>query len=143
MRQKGVKTVVEISQEDLAALRAAISKTYNAYNIKPIKEELMKLSSPGGDIDIDSEPTPANEVRFITSVSVIDEDNAPSAIRIGVYDGVNNFWHKSTTATAAGETVTYTGQLVLGEIDKIRARLEGTTLGDDLYCYINGYKVSL
>lgn len=83
----------------------------------------------------------AGYVYVVTSISVQDITDAANQIKIGIYDGVTPFVYASGTNTVAGESVTFIGQLMCKETDKIFAELRSIGASDEIHLYVNGYKI--
>ena len=135
--------MVEIPPELLAKLENATIKVIKSYTVHPINDELMKPKAAAGAHNLDRAKVEVGRLEIITSIAAIDVNSSPTVVRLGVYDGNLEYWHKSKTSPTANETVLYTGMLTLGEGDRIRGRFEGVTLNDDLYVFINGYWINL
>lgn len=80
-------------------------------------------------------------VYIITSICVQDVTDAANQIKIGIYDGSTPFVYAGGTNTVAGEPVSFVGQLMCKETDKIFAELRSIGASDEIHMYINGYKI--
>ena len=80
-------------------------------------------------------------VYIITSICAQDLTDAANQIKLGVYDGATPFVYAGSTQTNIGDPVTYIGQLMCKETDKIFAEFRSIGASDDIHLYVNGYKI--
>jgi len=79
-------------------------------------------------------------IYVITSITGYESASTPQ-IKIGILDGATYYIFESATVAAAQNAVSYVGQLMCKETDRIFATFEGATAGDEAHLYINGYKI--
>ena len=117
-------------------------ETIRVNQFVPFNLHVVKLS--GSDTTSQYLYTDAFEqgyVYIVTAISVQDITDAANQIKIGVYDGVTPCVYTSATNTVAGESVTFIGQLMCKETDKIFAELRSIGASDEIHLYVNGYKI--
>jgi len=83
----------------------------------------------------------AGYVYIVTSICAQDITDSGNQIKIGIYDGVTPFVYAGSTQTAAGEPVSFVGQLMCKETDKIFAEFRSIGASDEIHLYVNGYKI--
>lgn len=138
------KMVIEKTREEYEkniSVLAAL-ETIRVNQFVPFNLHVQKLS--GSDTTSQYIYTDAFEpgyVYIITAINVQDITDAANQIKIGIYDGATPFVYTSGTNTVAGESVSFVGQLMCKETDKIFAELRSVGASDAIHMYVNGYKI--
>ena len=120
----------------------AALETIRVNQFVPFNLHVMKTS--GSDTTsqyLYTEQFEAGWVYIITSICVQDITDAANQIKIGIYDGVTPFVYAGGTNTIAGEPVSFVGQLMAKETDKIFAEFRSIGANDEIHMYVNGYKI--
>ena len=137
MAMENTKAEYENNLKVLAALETIRVNQFVPFNIHIQKSSGSDTTSQY----IYTKPFETGYVYVVTSICVQDITDSANQIKIGIYDGVTPFVFAGGTQTAAGEPVSYVGQLMCKETDKIFAELRSIGASDEIHMYINGYKI--
>lgn len=80
-------------------------------------------------------------VYIITSITAIDKTDAAHQILLGVKDGATHFVYESGTVAAVRDSISYVGQLMCKETDRIFAEFRSIGADDEIHLFCNGYKI--
>jgi len=80
-------------------------------------------------------------IYIVTAITGIDVTDAAHQVRIGVTDGTTDLVFRSATVANAGDSVEFSGQLMLKETDKVYVEFRGAGASDVIRANMNGYKI--
>jgi len=137
MAEQISKEEYEKNVQTLAALETIRVNQFVPFNLHVMKTSGSDTTSQYLYTDVFE----AGYVYVVTSISAQDLTDAANQIKLGIYDGVTPFVYASGTNTIAGESVSFVGQLMCKETDKIFAELRSIGASDEIHLYVNGYKI--
>ena len=107
--------------------------------IRPLLLTGSKVSAAATNEDIDLGPVPVGEMWALEHVAAEDETTAATEIRAGIVRGEQFAPLEDQESPAAGVLYTVPDPFYLGPEERLRVRFVGSTSGDKLKVYANGY----
>lgn len=86
---------------------------------------------------------PAGESWKVTGIATYNVNTNMARVRFAYVTGGATKYLGQESPSAAGEVVSWTGEVWLDGGDRIRVIHDGTSAGDDIYCDIHGLKMSV
>lgn len=105
------------------------------------RRKLRAVGVTGSTVRIQTSPIKAQKIRVLTHVSVEDEDNAYTLLRVGVSNRGELYYLDELTTPGAGELAVSRSDILLGDGDRFFADLTGTTTGDNLVMVLSGWEM--
>lgn len=121
----------------LAALETIRINQFVPFNLHVVKTSGSNTTSQY----LYTEQFESGNVYIITSICAMDITDAANQIKLGVLDGTTPFVYYGSTQSAAGEPVSFVGQLMCKETDKIFAEFRSIGASDEIHLFVNGYKI--
>jgi len=106
-------------------------------------EPESSLTGAAGDRLLTASTVPEGEVWVVTSVIAFNIDSATTNTRIQIYDGSGRAVVFVEYAPAAKKVLGGHCNIVMKKDDRLEAKFFGCALDDDIYMYINGYKMKV
>lgn len=79
-------------------------------------------------------------IRTLTHVSIENKTNSYTKCRLSIYDGATDLAIDEADYPQEDELLMHKQDIILGELDQLRATLTGTTTGDDLELLAVGWE---
>ena len=108
---------------------------------EPLDDSKKVKSGGASNEDVELGPVPKGLTWVINHVAVEDETTAFTSVRVGVAQANDFRPIEEHIGGVAGELYTVPEPIYVPEGKFLRARFVGTTSGDKLAVYINGYQV--
>lgn len=129
----------QVSSHELQDL--AMLELIRVHRFRPYQARQTTESAAAAVTDLDDQPVDSTEIRIITEIVAIDQNNAPALVSVGaVINGTFNVF-ESLASPGAGVSTRFSGQLILKDSDFIRGRFADPTAGDNLRLNISGYSI--
>ena len=123
-----------------ASGRISVRGENQLFSINVPVHKATTLSAAGTSDTLDSDSPSANEFWVVTFIGAQDETTAINYIDFYTNDGLGNVSKLlHAKSPAAGDLVTWSGQIVLAGGEKIEAIFDGTAASDALDLYLEGY----
>lgn len=103
------------------------------------RRKIRAVGVTGSTVRIQTPPLKPQKIRILTHVTVEDEDNAFTLLRIGVSNRGESYYLDELTTVAAAELAVEKSDILLGDGDRFFAELTGTTTGDTLVMVLSGW----
>ena len=91
------------------------------------------------DVDIETPPVPTGRIWVITNCAVEDQTNNFTSVRVFIKNPGYNHWLLEDVTLLAGRLYWHDGEIWVPETRVLVARFVGTTTGDVLRTYLNGF----
>lgn len=108
-----------------------------------ISGQVYDVDAPAGTNSLNSTTVPAGEIWVINVISIVDLDNAPSLMQIGVTVGGISPYLITVTTPVAGLWEVWKGSVVLAEGDRIFSNLFAVTLNDSIALRYAGIRIDV
>lgn len=92
-------------------------------------------------VRLQTSPLKAGKIRILTHLTVEDQDNAYTLLRIGVSNRGEIYYLDELDAPAAAELAVSRSDIILGDGDRFFADLTGTTDADVLIMVLSGWEM--
>lgn len=103
-----------------------------------IYDRVQDLAASAGTNYLRRNKVKPGEIEHIKKISVINEDNAYTRLRIGVWDGSTFFMFEEQIAPQSGRLYFTSDEIILREGMQLQAQLDGCTNGDKIRIFIYG-----
>jgi len=103
------------------------------------RKRLKKVSGGATDEDVKDDPVKPGRIHVIQHVSMCDEDNAFTKLKLGIQRHGYVHWKFNEDYPAADQWIEFDKELWLHEGEVLLARFTGTTSGDKLLVHVDGY----
>ena len=136
--------MVEIDEQTLKYFKLAALQLIRVNDFEIFNLHVQKIGGlDTSQQDIETEPFEPGYIYIVQSIFAWCEGTGTPQIFVGIVDGTTFFIYNNGTVANAEDGVSYVGQLMCKETDKIRARFEGATATDTAHLYVNGYKIKV
>ena len=115
---------------------------FNLYEFDRLyRRKIRATGVTGSVVRIQTPPLGTKKIRVLTHVSVEDEDNAYTLLRIGVSNLGESYYLDELTSPTAAELAVSRTDIILGDADRFFADLDGTKDGDVLVMVLSGWEM--
>lgn len=113
---------------------------YQLYEFERLyRRKLRATGITGSVVRLQTSPLKSQKIRVLTHITVEDQDNAYTLLRIGVSNRGEPYYLDELTSPAAAELAVAVNDILLGDGDRFFAELTGTTDGDTLVMCLSGW----
>lgn len=105
------------------------------------RERITALGVTGSDVTMETDRVTAKRIRVITHLSVENKTSAFTKCRLLIYNGATNFYIDEAIFPSKDELLVHPKDILLGEGDRLQAKLTGTTTGDELELHAIGWEM--
>jgi len=134
-----MRVTPELTQN--ATILAAL-ETIRVHRFIPYRRTFnIGSESSGAALNLDDRPVPSGLYLILTHAMVVDDDNSPTTMRIGVMIGQTFYELTGTSSPTAGIPVEFASQHILTEGEFVRFRILNPTSGDNIRALISGFTI--